>query len=65
MVIVMFQIQTLNKIAACGTDRFDKEKYTVANECGAPDGIMVRSAAMHEMATGFPQGDCPRRRRRE
>lgn len=49
MLIVMFQIQTLNKIAACGTDRFDKEKYTVANECGAPDGIMVRSAAMHEM----------------
>ena len=45
----MFQIKTLNKIAACGTDKFDKEKYTVADECAAPDGIMVRSAAMHEM----------------
>lgn len=48
----MFQIKTLNKIAACGTDKFDKEKYTVADECAAPDGIMVRSAAMHEM--GLP-----------
>ncbi|HIW74740.1 MAG TPA: phosphoglycerate dehydrogenase [Firmicutes bacterium] len=45
----MFQIMTLNKIAACGTDRFDKEKYTVSGECAAPDGVMVRSASMHEM----------------
>ena len=45
----MFQIMTLNKIAACGTDRFDKDNYAVSGECAEPDGIMVRSAAMHEM----------------
>lgn len=41
-------ILTLNKIAACGTDLFDS-KYTVSDACEKPDGIMVRSAAMHDM----------------
>lgn len=45
----MFNIQTLNKIAACGTDVFDKSKYTVADEVQNPDAIMVRSAKMHDM----------------
>lgn len=45
----MFNIQTLNKIAACGTDIFDKSKYTVADEVQNPDAIMVRSAKMHDM----------------
>ena len=45
----MFNIQTLNKIAACGTDIFDKSKYTVADEVANPDAIMVRSAKMHDM----------------
>ncbi|MBP5303287.1 MAG: 3-phosphoglycerate dehydrogenase [Clostridia bacterium] len=42
------EILTLNKIAACGTDLFD-EKYTVADNVQNPDGILVRSAAMHDM----------------
>ena len=45
----MFNIQTLNKIAACGTDIFDKSKYTVADEVANPDAIMVRSAKMHDI----------------
>lgn len=45
----MYNIQTLNKIAACGTDLFDKSKYTVSDDCAAPDAIMVRSAKMHDM----------------
>ena len=45
----MFQILTLNKIAACGTQRFDAERYTVSDSCAEPDGILVRSAAMHDM----------------
>lgn len=45
----MFNIQTLNKIAACGTDVFDKSRYTVADEAANPDAIMVRSAKMHDM----------------
>lgn len=42
-------ILTLNKIAACGLDRFDAAKYTVGDAVASPDGIMVRSAAMHDM----------------
>ena len=44
----MFKILTLNKIAACGTDLFDRSKYTVADMEAEPDGIMVRSANMLE-----------------
>ena len=43
------QIKTLNKIAACGTDLFDKTVYTVGEDVAEPDGILVRSASMHEM----------------
>ena len=48
----MYNIQTLNKIAACGTDIFNKEIYTVADNFENPDAIMVRSAAMHDMEFG-------------
>ncbi|MDE6020111.1 MAG: phosphoglycerate dehydrogenase [Ruminococcus sp.] len=47
----MFTIETLNKISAIGTDRFD-EKYTVTDKAENPDAIMVRSAAMHDMQFG-------------
>lgn len=43
-----YNILTLNKIAACGTSLLD-ENYTVTDSCDAPDGILVRSAVMHEM----------------
>lgn len=42
----MFNILTLNKIAACGTNLFDRERYNVSDMETAPDGIMVRSANM-------------------
>ena len=48
----MYDILTLNKIAKCGTDAFDKAKYTVADAVENPDAIMVRSAAMHDMHFG-------------
>ena len=48
----MYDILTLNKIAKCGTDAFDKAKYTVADAVENPDAIMVRSAAMHDMQFG-------------
>ena len=41
-------ILTLNKIAKCGTDRFPAG-YVCSEDCTAPDAIMVRSAAMHDM----------------
>ena len=45
----MKKIQLLNKIAACGTDVFNKDLYEVAEGIENPDAIMVRSASMHEM----------------
>ena len=49
-------ILTLNKIAVCGTERFDKNRYTVSTEVENPDGIMVRSASMHDME--LPENLC-------
>jgi len=46
----MYNILTLNKIAAIGTDRFDTAKYNITDDCVAPEAIMVRSAKMHDMA---------------
>ena len=48
----MFQIQTLNKIAAIGTDNFCPNLYEVADTFENPTAIMVRSASMHEMEFG-------------
>ena len=45
----MKKIQLLNKIAACGTDVFDKNVYEIGDSIENPDAIMVRSASMHEM----------------
>jgi len=44
----MFDILTLNKIAAIGTSRLGAD-YNVTDTCDAPDAIMVRSAKMHDM----------------
>ncbi|MBQ4137499.1 MAG: phosphoglycerate dehydrogenase [Clostridia bacterium] len=46
------KIQLLNKIAKVGTDRFDAEKYEIAEDIADPDAIMVRSAVMHDMEFG-------------
>ena len=45
----MKNIQLLNKIAKVGTDRLDPTLYNVGADVAAPEGIMVRSAKMHEM----------------
>ncbi len=42
-------ICTLNKIAACGTDRLGAG-YTVTDQLEGAAGVLVRSAAMHDMA---------------
>lgn len=48
----MYNVLTLNKIAACGTDLFDKSAYAFSDEMANPDAILVRSASMHEMELG-------------
>ena len=44
----MYNIQTLNKIAAVGTSRLG-DNYNVAEDMQNPDAILVRSASMHDM----------------
>lgn len=44
----MFNIKLLNKIAKVGTDILDKDLFTCSDDCQNPDGILVRSANMHE-----------------
>ena len=48
----MKNILCLNKIAAVGTNKLDRAEYNVGTEVQNPDGIMVRSAAMHDMTFG-------------
>ena len=45
----MFDILTLNKISKIGLKEFD-EKYTISETSAEPDGIIVRSATMHDYA---------------
>lgn len=46
----MYNILTLNKIAKCGLDQLDADKYTITDDAAAQaDGIMLRSFAMHDM----------------
>ena len=48
----MKNILCLNKIAAIGTDKLDRAVYNVGTDTTEPVGIMVRSAAMHDMEFG-------------
>ncbi len=43
----MYDILTLNKISQIGLKELD-DKYAVTDSCDCPDGIIVRSASMHE-----------------
>ncbi len=45
----MYDILTLNKISQIGLKELD-EKYAISDSCENPDGIIVRSAAMHDFA---------------
>ena len=44
----MFQIKTMNKISPFGLERLPADAYAVSDDCAAPDGILVRSASLHE-----------------
>lgn len=48
----MYNILTLNKIAACGTDLLPKDNYAISDSEANPDAVVVRSASMHEMELG-------------
>lgn len=48
----MYRIKTLNKISSVGLDRLDRDRFQVGSDVENEDGILVRSAPMHEYA--FP-----------
>jgi len=45
----MKKIKLLNKIAPLGIQQFDAAAYEISTNLEAPEAIMVRSAAMHDM----------------
>ena len=44
----MYRIKTLNKIAAVGLNQLDKNRFQVGDSVENEDGILVRSAKMHD-----------------
>ncbi len=44
----MYNIKTMNKIAAVGLERLSAEHYTVGDDVANEDGILVRSAKLHD-----------------
>jgi len=50
----MYKIRTYNTISAEGLDQFPRAQYEVGSEIAQPDGILLRSAKLHDLA--FPPG---------
>lgn len=44
----MFNIKTMNKIAAVGLERLPADTYTIGDDVANEDGILVRSAKLHD-----------------
>ena len=44
----MYDILTLNKIAKVGLDTLDSDLFSVSGDSPDPDGVLVRSASLHE-----------------
>jgi len=49
----MYRIKTLNKISSSGLSHLDKSRFQVGNDVENEDGILVRSAQMHDYQ--FPE----------
>ena len=45
----MYQIKTMNQISPSGLARFG-ERYQISDDVNQPDGIIVRSASLHDVA---------------
>ena len=48
----MLNIQVLNNISPLGLEKFSKENYLVSKSDENPDGILVRSAKLHDIEIG-------------
>lgn len=49
----MYKIRTYNTIALEGLEQFPRDEYEIASEIADPDGILVRSANLHDLQ--FPK----------
>ena len=49
----MYRIKTLNKISSAGLDLLDQTRFQVGGEVENEDGVLVRSAPMHDYV--FPE----------
>ena len=47
--MVQKDILCLNKISPIGLEKLDKNDYNISDKVDRPDGILVRSASMHDM----------------
>ena len=47
-----YNIKLMNKIATEGTDLFERDRYSIGEEIEDPQGIMVRSASLHDVELG-------------
>jgi D-3-phosphoglycerate dehydrogenase len=45
----MYKILTLNNISLAGLERLPRDRFEIASEITHPDGILVRSAKMHDL----------------
>ena len=45
----MYTIKTLNKISPLGLEKLSSRGFCLDDSASAPEGILVRSAAMHDM----------------
>ena len=45
----MINIKTMNKIAKIGLDELDKNIFNISDDAKSAEGIMVRSASLHDM----------------
>jgi D-3-phosphoglycerate dehydrogenase len=50
---IMYKIRTYNTIALEGLEKFPRDRYETGSEIAEPDGILVRSAKLHELE--FPK----------
>ncbi len=48
----MYQVLTLNKIAQIGLNNLPQEQFTCSDNHPDPDGVLVRSAKMHDFKLG-------------
>lgn len=59
----MYRIKTLNKISPAGLSVLDQTRYTISTDVENEDGILVRSADMHDYAFPDACGPWPGRAR--